>query len=236
MGHSVQVLTDVYLNLPYEIRHYIAQTISLNDDDEIILQVWVHLLDCLGNLLLSTTPFTYQHPLLSFLNSTSAMSNVNIFNQQCLLSFGPVWEALLLQDNTYQSDGISDHTTAELCNFSGSRNEQTLQKSNANKEAMKHVPIDVPKRIRIDDRKRVRCDSRKRVRTDARTGKHVRCDSRKRVRTDDRKQVRKNGSKHNQKDKPEQKDLSKLDAEVATVIHEHARNWPTLPLPEGSCA
>ena len=45
MGHSVQVLTDVYLNLPYEICHYIAQTISLNDDDEIIHQVWVHLLD-----------------------------------------------------------------------------------------------------------------------------------------------------------------------------------------------
>ena len=98
MGHSVQVLTDVYLNLPYEIHHYIAQTISLNDDDEIIHQVWVHLLDCLGNLLLSITPFTYQHPLLSF---------------------GPVWEALWHQDNTYQSDGISDHTSAVLMTFLG---------------------------------------------------------------------------------------------------------------------
>ncbi len=145
MGHSVQVLTDVYLNLPYEIHHYIAQTISLNDDDEIIHQVWVHLLDRLGNLLLSTTPFTYQHPLLSFLTSTSAMSNVNIFYQQCLLSFGPVSQALLHQDNTYQSDDVSVHTTAALCDFSGSRNEYTLQKSYANKDTIKQVPIGVPK-------------------------------------------------------------------------------------------
>src|SRR6266478_5627859 len=60
----------------------------------------------------------------------------------------------------------------------------------------------------------------------------MRCDNRKRVRTDDRKQVRSNGRKHVQVDKPVQKDLCKLDAEAATVIHEHARNWPTLPLPE----
>ncbi len=81
------------------------------------------------------------------------MSNVNIFNQQCLLSFGPVWEALLHQDNTYQSDDISDLTSAVLSDFSGSRNDQTLQNSNTNKDTMKQVPIGVPKQIRIDDRK-----------------------------------------------------------------------------------
>src|SRR5260370_33446298 len=110
MGLSIKVLNEVYLKLPYEICHYIAQTIILNNDDEIILQVWVHLFDCLGHLLLSTTPFTYQHPLLSFLTSTSAMGNVNVFNEQCVLAFGPVWQALLHQDNTSQSHGVSDHT------------------------------------------------------------------------------------------------------------------------------
>ncbi len=39
---SIQVLNDVYLNLPYETHHYIAQTVLLNDDEEIILQVWLH--------------------------------------------------------------------------------------------------------------------------------------------------------------------------------------------------
>ena len=89
------------------------------------------------------------------------MNNVNIFNQQCLLSFGPVWQALLHQDNTYQSDGVSDHTTAFLCDSSGTGNGQTLQKSYANKDTMNQDPIDVQNQIIIDDRKRVRCDSRK---------------------------------------------------------------------------
>ena len=148
MSLSTQVLNNVYLNLPYEICHYIAQTVLFNDDDEIILQVWVHLFNCLGQLLLSTTPFTYQHPLLYFLTSTSAMSNVNVFNEQCLLTFGPVWQALLHQDNTCQSDGASDHT-AVLCDIVGTSNGQTLQKVYANKKSQKQVPI----RFRIDVRK-----------------------------------------------------------------------------------
>src|SRR6266478_5630675 len=158
MSLSIQVLNNVYLNLPYEIHHYIAQTVLFNDDDEIILQVWVHLFNRLGQLLLSTTPFTYQHPLLSFLTSTSAMSNVNVFNEQCLLAFGPVWQALLHQDNTCQSNGVSDHT-AVLSNIVGSCNGQTLQKVYANKDSCKPVPI----WIRIDVRKQVRSDNRKQL-------------------------------------------------------------------------
>src|SRR5260370_42448218 len=178
MGLSIKVLNEVYLKLPYKIHHYIAQTIILNNDDEIILQVWVHLFDCLGHLLLSTTPFTYQHPLLSFLTSTSAMSNVNVFNEQCVLAFGPVWQALLHQDNTSQSHGVSDHT-AVLCDIVGTSNGQTLQKVYANKDSRKQVRIDNRKRIhvRCDDRKHDRCDDRKRVRYDDR--KHVRCEHRK---------------------------------------------------------
>ena len=62
--------------------------------------------------------------------------------------------------------------------------------------------------------------------------KRDRCDDRKQVRCDSRKQIRCNGRKHVQKDKPVQKDWSTLDAEAETEIQEHARNWPTLPLPQ----
>jgi len=137
MHHSEQVLTDAYLNLPYEMCHYIAQTVSLNDDDKIIHQVWAHLLDRLGHLLLSTVPFTYQHPLLSFLTSTSAMDNVNVFNEQCLLAFGPVWQALLCQDNAHNSNGVSDHITADQVGSDG----------------RKCVRRDTRKQVQSDDRK-----------------------------------------------------------------------------------
>ena len=147
MELSIKVLNEIYLNLPYEIHHYIAQTVLLNDDDEIILQVWVHLFDSLGHLLLSTTPFTYQHPLLSFLTSTSAMNNVNVFNEQCLLAFGPVWQALLPQDDAWQSHGVSDHTGV-LYDIVGTSNGQTLQVY-ANNDSRKQVP----NHIRIDVRK-----------------------------------------------------------------------------------
>ena len=102
-----------------------------------ILQVWAHLLDRLGHLLVSTVPFTYQHPLLSFLTSTSAMDNVNVFNEQCLLAFGPVWQALLCQDNAHNSNGVSDHITADQVGSDG----------------RKCVRRDTRKQVQSDDRK-----------------------------------------------------------------------------------
>src|SRR6266436_5816097 len=107
-----------------------------------ILQVWAHLLDKLGHLLLSTVPFTYQHPLLSFLTSTSAMDNVNVFNEQCLLAFGPVWQALLCQDNVHKSNGVSDHITAVLCDNVESSNGQMMHRGYAIKDSRNQVGCD----------------------------------------------------------------------------------------------